>query len=143
MNGMTYKSRSGPRHEVRRSRRTSVVSVLRVLLSIMVCIAAFVVGVVIAGTTGGVRPDAPRWQQPGFGAIVVGMSFGMLALLACMLAASIRERRHQLNARLSSLDMPWYSVLSSVVQRPVGLAMLLVVVLLFILIGFWLRHRYG
>jgi hypothetical protein len=143
MSGMTDKSRRGPRHEVPRSRRVRLVSVLRVLLSIMVCIAAFVVGVVITGTTGGVRPDVPRWQQPGFGAIVVGSSFAILAVLACMLAASVRERRHQLNVRLPSLDMPWYSVLSSVVQRPVGLAMLLVVVLLFIPIGFWLRHRYG
>ena len=118
-------------------------SVLLGLLWLFACVAAFVVGFGITGTTGGARSGAPRWQQPGVGAAMVGFSLAMLVFIACALVAAARERRRQLNVRLPSLDMAWYSVIASVVPRPRRLALYLVVLLLIIPLGFWVRHLYG
>jgi hypothetical protein len=98
------------------------------------------------GWVGSGSPRIQQSEEPGFGAILVGLSFAMLVAIAGILVTTFREQRHRLNVRLPDLGMPWYAVLASVVRRPRGLlffTLLIAVTLLFIPLGFWLRHRYG
>jgi hypothetical protein len=102
-------------------------------------IAAFVIGVVMTGTSGPERPGLHRWQQPGMGAVLVGAGALMFVVAVGAEISLLRDRRRYSDARRPrSLGYRriqqslWHNLWTAPISVGVMVAT-----------GLWLRHRYG
>lgn len=103
-------------------------------------IAAFVIGIALTGTSGPDRPDLPRWQQPGMGAVLVGGGALLLVITAGAVISLLRDRRRYRNATYLRLRSVRYRTNLQVLR---GSLLSMSISACFIILGLWLRHSYG
>jgi hypothetical protein len=138
----------GARHERPASAREKLVPVLLGVAWAAASIAAFAIGVAITGTSGPQRPGLPRWQEPGFGAVMVGLGALLLALAAGIAISLVRDRRRY-GARYRQLRSLGYRVIPGAFRNdpwaaPIAVGFIVAPIAAgFIVLGLWLRHRYG
>jgi hypothetical protein len=132
--------RAGARHEQPSSPGARVKSALLGVSWFAATISAFLIGFGVTGVSGTARPGLPRWQQPGLGAGLVGISAALLAFLIGAQISLVRDRSRHPNARYRSLHGFRYHTIQQSLRHNVRMSLILV---LLAVLGLWLRHRYG
>jgi hypothetical protein len=117
-----------------------MVSVLLGVSWLAASIAAFMIGYNVTGVSGTARPGAPRWQQPGTGALLVGASCAALAFIVGAEISLLRDRRRHPSARYRPLRLSRHYTIPEALRHNAWISILPV---LLIVLGLWLRHRYG
>jgi hypothetical protein len=140
------RSHGRARHERPTPRRVLIVAVMLGLSWFVACLAAFVVGFGLTGTTGATRPDLPFWKEPGTGAFLVGVSAAALVFTAGAQISVLRERRRHPNPRyqyIRSTGFPFdtrHYTARQALRKNTRAPLIFVAVGA---LGLWLRHRYG
>jgi hypothetical protein len=132
------------RHEQPTPIRARLVTVLLGVSWVVGVLMAFAIGFALTGGSGPERPGLPGWQQPGTGAAMVG---GGAAILVFGAGAQINLLRYRGQLRhlgrysqsrifrsLKYLTIP-QALRHNLLMVPIAAAL--------ILVGLWLRHRYG
>jgi hypothetical protein len=132
--------RGRARHEQPSSPGTRVKSVLFGVSWFAATISAFVIGFGVTGVSGTARPGLHRWQQPGLGAALVGISAALLVLLLGARISLVRDRSRHPNARYRSLHGFRYLTIPQSLRHNARMSLILVPLAV---LGLWLRHRYG
>jgi hypothetical protein len=132
--------RGRARHEQPSSPGARVKSVLLGVSWFAATVSAFVIGFGVTGVGVTARPGAPRWQQPGLGAALVGISAAFLVFLIGAEISLVRDRRRHPNARYPSFQGFRYLTIPQSLRRNAWMSLILVPLAV---LGLWLRHRYG
>jgi len=133
--------RRGGRHERPTSPGTLVVSVLLGVLWLVSCLAAFAIGFGVTGVSGTARPDSPPGSpQPGLGAAVVGLCCALFVFIVGAQISLVRDsRRHPLRRLRPLRSSRAYTIPEALRHN----ALICILVVPGIVLGLWLRHRYG
>ncbi len=116
--------------------------VLGMVGTVCCAVAAVAVGVaagVATGKHGTSHPGLPKLEQPGAGAVVVGLAAGLLAITAMSAAHAVYRQRRNPNARFSTR----YERRLTAAQYLRRLGFMAAILVAAGCLGIWLRHRYG
>jgi hypothetical protein len=129
------------RHEGPRSRRGVAVSWLLGISWLACCAIAFVIGFGLTGVSAKAPPHHPlaRFQEPGFGAALVGTSAASLVLIIGAQISILRDRRRRPNARYYRRG--WTLTPAQALRR--NARMVALICLPMAAAGLLLRHIYG
>jgi len=132
--------RRGARHARPVSPGTRAVSVLLGVLWFAACAAAFAIGFSVTGVSGTARPGAPGWQTPGTGAMLVGSSCAFFAFVVGAQISLVRDFRRHPGRRIRPPRSSRVYMIPELLRRNTVIALLAVPG---VVVGLWLRHRYG
>ena len=98
------------------------------------------IGFVLTGESGTARPGSAVWQQPGTGAALVGTICAILVFFVGAEISVLRDRRRHPRSRYLQLASGRYYSIPAALRNNVRV---MVFVSPLLVLGLWLRHRYG